>query len=77
MYLLADDTACCIALRSNGVGCKFEEDRNMPCSLPGNGGLLTAIAMMAGGFVGPDGAARAVGFPPAWGARAEGFRPFP
>jgi hypothetical protein len=49
----------------------------MPCSLPGNGGLLTAIAMMAGGFVGPDGAARAVGFPPAWGARAEGFRPFP
>jgi hypothetical protein len=20
----------------NGVGCKFEEDRNMPCSLPGN-----------------------------------------
>ena len=61
----------------NGVGCKFEEDRNMPCSLPGNGGLLTAIAMMAGGYTGPDGVRREVGFPPTWHARAQGFRPFP
>lgn len=60
----------------NGVGGKFEEDRNMPCSLPGNGGFLT-IAMMAGGFTGPDGKPRTVGFPPAWQARAEVFQPFP
>jgi len=45
--------------------------------LPGNGALLTAIAMMAGGW---DGAPErpAPGFPAeGWTVRAEGFRPLP
>ena len=50
----------------------------LPCYLPGNGGLLSAVAMMAGGFT--DGAGKAVvavGFPPEWGAVAEGFKAYP
>lgn len=45
--------------------------------LPGNGALLTAIAMMAGGWDGaPD--RPAPGFPEeGWTVRAEGFRPLP
>jgi hypothetical protein len=45
--------------------------------LPGNGALLTAIAMMAGGWDGaPD--RPAPGFPDeGWTVRAEGFRPLP
>jgi len=47
------------------------------CYLPGNGGLLSAVAMMAGGF--DDGAGKTVpvGFPPAWGALSEGFKVYP
>lgn len=44
--------------------------------LPGNGGLLSAVAMMAGGFT-RDGATVDVGFPAAWGARTEGFKAYP
>jgi hypothetical protein len=51
---------------------------NLPLYLPGNGGLLYAIAMMAGGWDGaPAGAAP--GFPKngKWRVRAEGFRAAP
>lgn len=47
---------------------------NLPCYLPGNGGLLYAIAMMAGGWRGaPSGTAP--GFPNdgSWQVRAENF----
>jgi protein-glucosylgalactosylhydroxylysine glucosidase len=46
--------------------------------LPGNGGLLAAAAMMAGGWDGaPD--RRAPGFPQdgSWTVRSEGLRPMP
>jgi hypothetical protein len=45
--------------------------------LPGNGGLLSAVAMMAAGW---DGASseRSPGFPrEGWTVRAEGLRPLP
>ena len=43
--------------------------------LPGNGGILIAVALMAGGW---DGAPEreAPGFPETWGVRAEGFVPY-
>jgi hypothetical protein len=51
---------------------------NLPVYLPSNGGLLAAIAMMAGGW---DGAPSrpAPGFPGdgSWVVRAEGLRPLP
>jgi hypothetical protein len=51
---------------------------NLPVYLPGNGALLAAVAMMAGGW---DGAPRqaAPGFPQdgGWKVRAEGFNPLP
>jgi protein-glucosylgalactosylhydroxylysine glucosidase len=45
---------------------------NLPCYLPGNGGLLYAIAMMAGGWTGAPGI-NAPGFPNdgSWKVRAE------
>jgi hypothetical protein len=51
---------------------------NLPVYLPGNGALLAAVAMMAGGWDGaPAGAAP--GFPRdgGWVVRAEGFKPLP
>ena len=40
--------------------------------LPGNGGILIAVGLMAGGWEnGPK--TRAPGFPGGWGVRAEGF----
>jgi hypothetical protein len=47
---------------------------NLPCYLPGNGGLLYAIAMMAGGWKGAP-ANRAPGFPTdgSWTVNAEGL----
>ena len=45
------------------------------CYLPGNGGLLLAVALMAAGWDGcttPE-----PGFPPAWKARYEGILPLP
>jgi hypothetical protein len=45
--------------------------------LPGNGALLAAIAMMAGGWDGAP-ARPAPGFPEeGWTVRAEGFQPLP
>ena len=48
---------------------------NLPCYLPGNGGLLYAIAMMAGGWRNAK-RANAPGFPDdgTWNIRAEGLR---
>ena len=48
--------------------------QNLPCYLPGNGGLLYAMALMAGGWQGsPPG--RAPGFPSdgSWTVRTENF----
>ena len=43
--------------------------------LPGNGGTVLAVGLMAGGWAGaPD--SEAPGFPSEWGVRAEGFTPF-
>ena len=53
------------------------ETPSLPCYLPGNGGLLSAVAMMAGGFADGAGKPTAVGFPPEWGASAEGFKTYP
>ncbi|MFC7457559.1 hypothetical protein ACFQS2_10195 [Brachybacterium sp. GCM10030267] len=49
---------------------------SLPLYLPGNGGLLAAVALMAGGW--DDGPQRPhPGFPPHWAVRAEGFVPAP
>ena len=43
--------------------------------LPGNGGTLIAVGLMAGGWEnGPQ--AEAPGFPPEWKVKAEGFTPY-
>ena len=52
------------------------QSETLPAYLPGNGGLLTALAMMAGGWDGGPGTA-APGFPSGWSVRAEGFIPAP
>jgi hypothetical protein len=51
---------------------------DLPVYLPGNGALLAAVAMMAGGWDGAP-AGKAPGFPKdgRWVVRAEGFRPLP
>jgi hypothetical protein len=48
--------------------------RNLPCYLPGNGGLLYAVAMMAAGWKGAPGT-HAPGFPSdgSWSVRLEGL----
>lgn len=49
---------------------------NLPAYLPGNGALLTAVALMAAGWAG-DGGRHAPGFPaPGWDVRWEGLRPW-
>ena len=58
-------------------GHNFQTD-DLPVYLPGNGGLLTAVAMMAGGWAGaPD--TLAPGFPQngKWLVKAEGFNALP
>ena len=51
---------------------------NLPLYLPGNGGLLAAIALMAAGWEGSP-KATAPGFPRdgQWSVRWEGLRPMP
>ncbi len=54
------------------------QDQRLPLYLPGNGGLLAAVAMMAAGWDGcPD--AQAPGFPQNenWNVRSEGLRRLP
>jgi hypothetical protein len=53
------------------------ETPSLPVYLPGNGGLLSSVAMMAGGFIGGDGKPTRVGFPESWNARSEGFKAYP
>ena len=53
------------------------ETRGLPCYLPGNGGLLSSVAMMAGGYTDGSGQHVAVGFPMHWHAQAEGFKAYP
>ena len=59
-------------------GHNFQIEHLLPLYLPGNGGLLYAVAMMAGGW---DGAPKrhAPGFPADgnWTVRSEGFQPAP
>jgi hypothetical protein len=57
-------------------------NKGLPVYLPGNGALLAAVAMMAGGWEGAPGctpaACNAPGFPSqGWTVRAEGFRKLP
>ncbi|CAN7258939.1 hypothetical protein LJR289_001081 [Pseudoduganella sp. LjRoot289] len=53
-------------------------NKGLPVYLPGNGALLAAVAMMAGGWDGAP-ARAAPGFPAdgSWTVRAEGFQPLP
>ncbi len=55
-------------------GANFQRT-DIPAYLPGNGGLLSAIAMMAGGWTGLKDASPAPGFPKngKWNLQAEGF----
>ena len=55
----------------------YYQRANLPLYLPGNGNLLSAVALMAGGWDGaPPGSAP--GFPKqGWTVRAEGFRTMP
>ncbi|MAT68094.1 MAG: hypothetical protein CMJ58_01070 [Planctomycetaceae bacterium] len=56
-------------------GHNYQEPR-LPIYLPGNGGTLTAVAMMAAGWEGaPD--RPAPGFPADWPVRFEGLAPMP
>ena len=49
---------------------------SLPVYLPGNGGLLAAVGLMAAGW-GDAAAETPPGFPAAWGARAEDIMPMP
>jgi hypothetical protein len=53
------------------------QDGRLRIYLPGNGGVLAAIAMMAGGWDGSEG--ELPGFPKdgSWQAKAEGFKKMP
>lgn len=51
------------------------QDKRLRLYLPGNGGLLAAVAMMAGGWDGSEGINP--GFPKDWNVRSEGFRKMP
>ena len=57
-------------------GHNYQDDR-LRCYLPGNGGLLTAIALMTAGWDGCD--VRNPGFPKdgTWNVRWEGIKPLP
>jgi hypothetical protein len=51
------------------------QDARLPLYLPGNGGLLSAVALMARGWQGgPE--SHAPGFPNAWIVRWEGLKRF-
>ncbi len=49
----------------------------LPCYLPGNGGLLAAVAMMAGGAKGSPNPGGRPWFPSEWNVQVEGFRQYP
>jgi hypothetical protein len=62
--------------RPNGHNAQLPKE-DLPLYLPGNGALLLAIALMAGGW--PGSAEGHPGFPDdgSWAVRSEGFRPMP
>ncbi|GGX78566.1 hypothetical protein GJV26_04355 [Massilia dura] len=78
----APELAVGVLLKSDGpnngyTAAGHNPNKALPVYLPGNGALLAAVAMMAGGW---DGAPRATpGFPDdgTWKVRTEGFMPLP
>jgi len=79
----APELAVGVLLKSDGPNNGYTQaghnvNTRLPVYLPGNGALLAAVAMMAGGWDGaPD--RNAPGFPAdgSWTVRAEGFRKLP
>ena len=76
-------TAVDVLLKSDGPNNSYTQaghnpNTKLPVYLPGNGALLAAVAMMAGGWDGAP-ARPAPGFPAdgSWVVRAEGFKPLP
>jgi len=72
-----------VLLKSDGPGNSYtaaghNPNQSLPVYLPGNGSLLAAVAMMAGGWDGAP-ARPTPGFPQdgRWVVRAEGFKPMP
>ena len=53
------------------------QDGRLRCYLPGNGGLLTAVAMMCAGWDGAPDSIPNPGFPASWPVRWEGLKPLP
>jgi hypothetical protein len=53
-------------------GCNFQRD-NVPAYFPGNGGILSAAAMMSGGWTGSHGPLPGWPKDGKWNVRAEGF----
>jgi len=75
------DTAVDVLLKTgvpnNGyTAAGHNPNTDLPVYLPGNGALLAAVAMMAGGWDGAP-ARPAPGFPGDWTVRAEGLVPLP
>ena len=56
-------------------GHNAQRGNRLPLYLPGNGGLLSAVSLMAGGWDGSGGPTP--GFPRDWDVQAEGFTPWP
>lgn len=81
--LEAPDVAVNVLLKSDGPNNGYTQaghnpNTRLPVYLPGNGALLAAVAMMAGGWDGAP-ARNAPGFPAdgTWVVRAEGFKALP
>jgi hypothetical protein len=81
--LEAPELALDVLLKSDGPNNSYTKaghnpNKSLPVYLPGNGALLAAVAMMAGGWDGAP-ARNAPGFPAdgSWVVRAEGFKPLP
>jgi hypothetical protein len=77
------EAAVGVLLKSDGPNNGYTQaghnpNTKLPVYLPGNGALLAAVAMMAGGWDGAPGRP-APGFPAdgSWVVRAEGFKPLP
>ncbi len=59
-----------VAKNEHGPNGHNRQDDRLPAYLPGNGGLLAAVALMVAGW---DGGPDRPGIPPSWSIRAEGF----
>ncbi|WP_114558808.1 hypothetical protein [Desertihabitans aurantiacus] len=58
-------------------GHNFQVANRLPLYLPGNGGLLMAVALLAGGWVDAEGTRVRPATPEGWVLQAEGFPPRP